>query len=48
MMFPWVRPDTRNWAYWGESGIPAEWEEGLGRTDMIEKLLQALLGGCGL
>jgi hypothetical protein len=28
-------------AYWGESGIPAEWREGLARPEMIEK---ALLG----
>ena len=31
-------------AYWGESGIPAEWREGLARKDMIEKALQGLLG----
>ena len=32
-------------AYWGESGIPAEWREGLARPEMIEKALQGLLGG---
>jgi ADP-ribosylglycohydrolase len=32
-------------AYWGESGIPQEWREGLARKDMIEKALQGLLGG---
>jgi ADP-ribosyl-[dinitrogen reductase] hydrolase len=26
-------------AYWGESGIPQEWRDGLARTDMIEKAL---------
>ena len=26
-------------AYWGESGIPAEWREGLARNDMIEHAL---------
>ena len=31
-------------AYWGESGIPVEWREGLARKDMIEKALQGLLG----
>jgi len=30
-------------AYWGESGIPAEWLEGLGRRDMIERALIGLL-----
>jgi len=30
-------------AYWGESGIPAEWREALARRDMIEKALQGLL-----
>ena len=34
-------------AYWGESGIPAEWREGLACKDMIEKALQGLLGSCG-
>ena len=29
-------------AYWGESGIPAEWLEGLARKDMIEKALAGL------
>jgi len=32
-------------AYWGETGIPAEWREGLARKDMIEKALQGLLEG---
>lgn len=27
-------------AYWGESGIPVEWREGLARPEMIEKALQ--------
>ena len=31
-------------AYWGESGIPEEWLEGLARKDMIEKALGGLLG----
>ena len=31
-------------AYWGESGIPKEWREGLVRKDMIEKALSGLLG----
>ena len=31
--------------YWGDSGIPAEWREGLARLDKIEKALQDLLGG---
>jgi ADP-ribosyl-[dinitrogen reductase] hydrolase len=31
-------------AYWGESGIPVEWREGLARKDMIERALQGLLG----
>jgi len=29
-------------AYWGESGIPQEWRDGLARTDMIEKALSGL------
>lgn len=32
-------------AYWGESGIPAEWLEGLARKGMIEKAFQGLVGG---
>ncbi len=32
-------------AYWGESGIPAEWREGLARKDMIEGGLQGLSEG---
>lgn len=31
-------------AYWGESGIPREWREGLARKDMIEKVLKGLVG----
>jgi ADP-ribosylglycohydrolase len=34
-------------AYWGESGIPQEWREGLARKDMIEEALQGLLRGNG-
>jgi hypothetical protein len=30
-------------AYWGESGIPAEWREGLARPKMIAHALQGLL-----
>ena len=30
-------------AYWGESGIPKEWREGLARPEMIEKALHGLL-----
>ena len=30
-------------AYWKESGIPAEWQDGLARREMIEKVLQPLL-----
>ena len=32
-------------AYWGESGIPQDWQDGLARKDMVEKALQGLLGG---
>jgi ADP-ribosyl-[dinitrogen reductase] hydrolase len=32
-------------AYWGESGIPQEWRDGLSRPDMIEKALEGLLEG---
>ena len=32
-------------AYWGESGIPAEWLEGLAKRDMIEKALAGLMIG---
>lgn len=32
-------------AYWGESGIPQDWQTGLARPEMIEKALQGLLGG---
>jgi ADP-ribosylglycohydrolase len=31
-------------AYWGESGIPEEWREGLAQRDMIEKALEGLVG----
>jgi ADP-ribosylglycohydrolase len=31
-------------AYWGESGIPAEWRDGLAERDMIEESLRALIG----
>lgn len=34
-------------AYWGESGIPKEWREGLARPEMIEKELRGLSGGKG-
>ena len=30
-------------AYWGESGIPKEWREGLAHKDMVEKALNGLL-----
>jgi ADP-ribosyl-[dinitrogen reductase] hydrolase len=32
-------------AYWGESGIPKEWREGLARPEMIKKALDGLLKG---
>jgi ADP-ribosyl-[dinitrogen reductase] hydrolase len=31
--------------YWGESGIPVEWRDGLGRYDMIESAVHWLLSG---
>jgi ADP-ribosyl-[dinitrogen reductase] hydrolase len=31
-------------AYWGESGIPIEWRDGLARPEMIEKALRGLTG----
>ncbi len=31
-------------AYWGESGIPQEWQDGLARKDMIEKALRGIVG----
>ncbi len=31
--------------YWGESGIPQEWRDGLAPPEMIERALQGLLGG---
>ncbi len=30
-------------AYWGESGIPGEWREGLAERKMIEKALNGLM-----
>jgi len=30
-------------AYWGESGIPGEWREGLAGREMIEKALDGLI-----
>lgn len=32
-------------AYWGESGIPTEWRDGLARPEMIEKAPRGLLAG---
>ena len=32
-------------AFWGASGIPEEWLEGLARREMIERALEGLLGG---
>lgn len=32
-------------AYWGESGIPQEWRDGLARPEMIETTLRGLLAG---
>jgi ADP-ribosylglycohydrolase len=32
-------------AYWGESGIPGEWIDGLARRDLIEDALAGLLDG---
>jgi ADP-ribosyl-[dinitrogen reductase] hydrolase len=34
-------------AYWGESGIPQDWLQGLARRDMIERALAGLLGSTG-
>ena len=31
-------------AYWGESGIPREWLEGLAGRDMIDRALEGLWG----
>jgi len=31
--------------YWGESGIPVEWRDGLGRYDIIESAVHWLLSG---
>jgi len=31
-------------AYWGETGIPAEWRKGLAERDLIEKAIAGLLG----
>ena len=30
-------------AYWGETGIPEEWRQGLARKDLIEPILERLL-----
>ena len=32
-------------AYWGASGLPQEWRDGLAGREMIERALQGLLGG---
>jgi ADP-ribosyl-[dinitrogen reductase] hydrolase len=32
-------------AYWGESGVPPEWRQGLARQDLIEKAIEGLLDG---
>jgi ADP-ribosylglycohydrolase len=32
-------------ASWGESGIPAEWRDGLARRELIEQALRGLIGG---
>lgn len=32
-------------AYWGESGVPREWRDGLARRDVIEPVLTKLVGG---
>jgi len=34
-------------AYWGESGIPQQWRDGLAGREMIETALRGLLGGTG-
>ena len=34
-------------AYWGESGIPAGWRDGLARPEMIERVLIGLLKSPG-
>ena len=31
-------------AYWGESGIPSEWREGLAQKGMIESALNGIVG----
>ena len=31
-------------AYWGESGIPQEWRDGLAGNDIIEPILKRLVG----
>jgi ADP-ribosylglycohydrolase len=31
-------------AYWGESGIPKKWREGPARRDIIQPILEKLLG----
>jgi ADP-ribosyl-[dinitrogen reductase] hydrolase len=34
-------------AHWGESGIPAEWLEGMAKCDMIDKTVKRLMEGNG-
>ena len=31
-------------AFWGESGIPAKWRDGLARPEMVEDAFQGLIG----
>ncbi len=33
-------------AYWGESGIPAPWLEGLARRDMLDQALAGIINAC--
>jgi ADP-ribosylglycohydrolase len=32
--------------YWGESGIPQEWRDGLAKKDMIERAFLGSTGWC--
>ena len=32
-------------AFWGESGIPQDWQDRMARKDMVEKALRGLVGG---
>ena len=32
-------------AYWGESGIPVDWREGLARRDVTQRALAGLIEG---